>query len=106
MLPAWRRSEINAVVSGSPFGFGQIETDEQFSAEARLAGRTGPIEWLAGGFLFDDDIRFINPTNLSSSLSFADQNYATRSRAIFGNAMFHLTPRLRLRWRHPFYQGP
>ena len=96
VLPSWRRSDIDAVVSGAPFGYRQIETDEQTSLETRLSGRTGPVEWLTGAFLFNDDIAFLNPNNFSSSLSFGDSNYSTRSWALFGNATVHLGAGMRL----------
>lgn len=96
LLPAWRRSDINAVVPGAPFGFRQIETDEQFSAEARLAGSNKHVDWLAGLFVFDDEIYLTNPNTFSSSHSFSNQAYQTRSRAIFGNVMFNLNSDIRL----------
>ena len=96
VLPAWRHSNIDAIVSGAPFGYRQIEKDGQSSVEMRLAGRTDKVEWLVGAFLFNDDIDSINPNNFSSSLFFGKSNYATQSRALFGNATVHLGARLRI----------
>lgn len=102
LIPAWRKSKIDAIVSGSPFGYGQLEEDEQTSVEARLAGRQGRFEWLAGAFLFDESIDADTTTNLASSLSVTTALYETRSRALFGNATFHVSRALRisggLRW--------
>ena len=95
-LPAWRRSEIDAVVSGSPFGFRQIETNEQFSLEARLAGRAGPVEWIAGTYLFDDETALANPNSFSTSYSFSKQDYETRSRAVFAHFVFSLGAGMRV----------
>lgn len=96
VLPAWRHSNIDAVVSGAPFGYRQIETDGQTSIEARLASRTGRVEWLMGTLLFDDHIAFINPNNFSSAFSFGTSNYTTRSQALFGSATVHLGAGLRI----------
>lgn len=96
LIPAWRRASIDAVVSGSPFGYRQLEEDEQTSVEARLTGKTGLLEWLVGGFVFDESIDADTATNLSSSLVLSQQNYETRSRALFGNGTLHVLNSLRL----------
>lgn len=96
VIPAWRRVSIDAIVSGAPFGFNQLEEDEQASLEARLTGRIRSLEWLAGGFLFDETIDSDVTTNLSSSLIFTRQDFGTRSTAAFGNLSWHASPTLRL----------
>lgn len=96
LLPAWRRGDIDAVVSGAPFGYRQIETNEQASVEARLAGRTGPIDWLLGTLYFNEDIALRNSQNFSASHNFQIQDYATRSAALFGNVTWHVGDTFRL----------
>jgi iron complex outermembrane recepter protein len=96
VIPAWRRTEIDAIVSGSPFGYRQRDTYDQASLEARLGGRQGAVEWLAGAFLFREEIEASTATNLSASLILSDQRFHTRSVALFGNATLHATARLRL----------
>ena len=102
VIPAWRRASIDAIVSGSPFGFQQRERDEQASVEARLAGRNGPLDWLAGTFLFDESIKNDTLVNLSSILAQSKQRYDTFSRALFGTVSVDLSDGLRfgggLRW--------
>jgi iron complex outermembrane recepter protein len=95
ILPAWRKSQIDAIVSGSPFGYRQNEVYDQTSLEARLIGNHGVIEWLAGTFLFHEKIEADTATNLSTSLIISHQNFRTRSFALFGNATLHATDRLR-----------
>lgn len=106
ILPAWRRSTIDSIVSGSPFGYGQLEEDEQTSLEARLTGRNGSLEWLAGAFLFDETIDSDVATNLSSSHLLTSQDFGTRSSAGFGNVTIHASPTLRLsgglRWTRDY----
>lgn len=96
VIPAWRKLSIDAIVSGSPFGFRQVDDYEQASLEARLTGRRGPLEWLAGAFLFDEVVDSEVGTNLSASLILNEQNFETRSRAVFGNFIVHASPALRL----------
>jgi iron complex outermembrane receptor protein len=96
VIPAWRRDSIDAIVSGSPFGYGQAERHEQASLEARLAGGRGRLDWLLGTFLFNEKIDSDTMTNLSSFLVQSDQQYRTFSGALFGNATFHASSRFRL----------
>ncbi len=96
VIPAWRKASIDAIVSGSPFGYRQLERNEQASLEARLAGRRGPLGWLAGAFLFDESIDSDTMTNLSSLLVQSTQQYDTFSQALFGNLTLHASSRLRL----------
>lgn len=96
VIPAWREARIDAIVSGSPFGYRQLEAHEQTSLEARLAGRRGAVEWLAGAFLFDEEVDSDTTTNLSSALIQAEQRYWTSSRALFGNLTLHASRRTRL----------
>ena len=96
LIPAWRRSDLNAVVSGSPFGYRQRELNEQASLETRLTGTRGRLDWLLGSLLFDDRIDSDTMTNLSSFLTQSTQHYRTFSAAFFGNSTLHLGDRLRL----------
>ncbi|HYI42044.1 MAG TPA: TonB-dependent receptor, partial [Sphingomicrobium sp.] len=96
VIPAWRKGVVDAIVSGSPFGFDQAETTDQTSVEARLAGRRGAFDWLAGAFLIDDSIDTDTATSLSTSLVLQDSLYRTRSRAVFGNVTFHASAATRL----------
>ena len=96
VIPAWRRASVDAVVSGSPFGYGQIERDEQASLEARLAGSRGRVDWLVGSLLFRDTIDSETMTDLSSVLVQSTQHYRTFSDALFSNVTVHATRRLRL----------
>ena len=96
VIPAWRRTSIDAIVAGAPFGYRQLEHDEQASVEARLAGSQGRVDWLAGTLLFKDRIDSDTVTNLSSALVQAAQRYRTFSAALFGNLTVHASSRFRL----------
>lgn len=96
VIPAWRRNEFDQVLAGAPFGYGYREDADQRSVEARLAGTTGPVDWLVGGLIFDEDIRARYATNLSTQLANSDSRYGTRSRALFANGTVTIAPGLRL----------
>ena len=102
VIPAWRKSSLHATVSGAPFGYLQDERNEQASVEARLSGRAGPLDWLAGSFLFDESLDSTTMTNLSSALARSEQRYRTFSKAFFANVTLHASQRIRvgggLRW--------
>ncbi|WP_205478891.1 TonB-dependent receptor [Sphingomonas arenae] len=104
VIPAWRRSVIDAVMASSPFGFEQDEKSRQTSLEARLTGRTGRLSWLTGAFLMNERLNVGGITNLSTSLNYSDEQYRTRSRALFGTLTVDITSALRLsgglRWTH------
>ena len=96
IIPAWRKSTIDAVVSGSPFGYLQQDRNEQASLEARVAGSRGRIDWFAGSLVFDEIIDSHTVTDLSSFLVGLDQHYRTLSGALFGNVTVHAASRFRL----------
>lgn len=104
IIPAWRRSTIDAVMASSPFGFEQDEDSRQTSLEARLTGRVGRLSWLAGSFLMNERLHVGGITNLSTSLLYSDERYQNRSRALFGTFSLDVTSTLRLagglRWNH------
>ena len=96
VIPAWRRADFDGTMASAPFGFHQREKDLQTSVEARLSGRAGSAEWLAGAFLFDERIESDMATNLSSALALSQQTYELWSRALFGHVTAHLSRGLRL----------
>ncbi|MGX7950959.1 TonB-dependent receptor [Tsuneonella sp. HG249] len=96
VLPAWRRNDFDQIAAGAPFGYLFQEHDDQLSIEARLTGSAGPLKWLAGGLLSDENIRARYTTNFSTQLGISDTRYATRSRALFANGTLSLVSGLRL----------
>lgn len=96
VIPAWRGSDIDAEVSGSPFGYLQKERDRQSSLEVRLANSAGQFDWLAGTFLFHESIDADTMTNLSSALIHSVQAFHTSSEAVFASLTFHANDRIRL----------
>jgi len=97
VIPAYRRSELDNQFNGPPFR-GALNRDkaEQFSVETRLSGNAGALEWLLGGYYFDESVKGVNSYNQFATVSFQNFETSTQSLAIFGRASFSVTDDLRL----------
>jgi iron complex outermembrane receptor protein len=97
ILPAWRYADLDYVSTAGGFGFAQVETDEQFSLEVRLAGnRVGPVDYILGGYYYHETIDLNSTANFSASTNFTESHFRTRSLAPFGRLTLHLNDALRL----------
>lgn len=97
VIPAYRRSELDNQFNGPPFKAAiNSDTAEQYSLEARLSGDIGQVEWLLGGYWFDETVKGVNSFNQFSTTTFNSFDSHTESLAIFGRATFHVTDDLRL----------
>ncbi|NIJ06758.1 iron complex outermembrane receptor protein [Sphingomonas vulcanisoli] len=98
VIPAYRRSDLDFVFNGPSFRSSHnVEKDQQFSTEARLQGkRIGPVDWLVGGYYFDETVRGQYAINQYQIISFQNFTSKTKSYAGFGRLTLHLSDRLRL----------
>ncbi len=97
IIPAWRYASLNYLAEAASFPYRNREKDEQFSIEARFAGtRIGPIDYIVGGYFYDDSIRARTALNLSAAQNFLVQRFDNRSFAPFGRVTAHVSDRLRL----------
>lgn len=98
IIPAYRHSSINNLFNGPAFRGGLIdEDDDQFTVEARFAGkRAGPIDWLIGGFYYDESIRGRYTFSQYTVQAYQTFKTGTTSHAAFGRVTAHLGERLRL----------
>jgi iron complex outermembrane receptor protein len=97
VLPAWRYAALDYLTGAAGFIYKEREKDEQYSLEARFAGkRIGMFDYTIGGYYFDERIDANTRLTLSSALSLLDPVYRTRSAAAFGRVTAHLSERLRL----------
>ena len=97
VIPAYRRSELDNQFNGPPFK-AAINQDvaEQYSFEARLSGEAGPIDWILGGYYFDERVRgqgTFNQFSTTANITFDSQ---IESLAFFGRGTFNVTDDLRL----------
>jgi iron complex outermembrane receptor protein len=97
VIPAYRRSELDNQFNGPPFK-GAINQDlaQQYSLESRLSGSTGPVDWLVGGFWFDEEVEGQNSFNQFGTVSHNSFLSKTDSLAFFGQATFNITDRFRM----------
>jgi iron complex outermembrane recepter protein len=96
VMASWRRTDQDNSAVPTAFTIASDETDKQFSAEARLSGSVGPVDWLVGGFYFRETVDAIYGIN-QNLIGVAQNLYAVnKSSAGFGRLTFNMTDQLRL----------
>ena len=98
VIPAYRENTIDLLFNNPGFQAGiNQENHQQASLEARLSTTTGPVDWIFGGFYFDekvDGIAVFNQYTLQSTQQINDSS--TESTALFVRAKYNLSDDLRL----------
>ncbi|WCT79882.1 TonB-dependent receptor [Novosphingobium humi] len=96
VIPAWRKTDLNFQSYASSFLIRDVEKSRQGSVEARLANRSGPVNWVAGAYWFDEHVdaqqRYDQGSNGLQINSLLD----TRSLAAFGQATVTVAPSFRV----------
>ncbi|UVO51046.1 TonB-dependent receptor [Sphingomonas sp. SUN019] len=88
---AYRESFIHSLSTTSNFrGFRQDEGNDQTTIEARLAGKAGPVDYLIGAFLFDENIDSKAAINQLTVLPIQTYKTGTNSKAVFGKLGLHV----------------
>ncbi len=97
-IPAFRDARLNVRFNGPAFNGGRSrEHDEQFSTELRLDGkRVGPIDWLIGGYYFDESIKVTYNFAQYQVNPFQKYTTGTKSSAVFGRLVANLSDQFRL----------
>ena len=95
---AYRQSKIDSLSTTSNFrGFFIDEKTDQTTLEARFAGKLGnKLDYLVGGFYFDENIDNASAINQLTTLPFQTYQTGTKSKAVFGRLAFHATDTLTL----------
>jgi iron complex outermembrane receptor protein len=95
---AYREADIDSLSTTSNFrAFIIDEHSQQGSVEARFAGNIGEVvDYLVGGFFFDEDIDNRTVINQITSAPFQNYKTGTNSKAAFGRLAFHITDTLTL----------
>ncbi|MEG3178868.1 TonB-dependent receptor [Sphingomonas sp. RB3P16] len=95
VLPAYRKTDLDFLNYSSGFLIDVTEKSSQMSLETRLAGHTGGLNWVVGGYDFSERVnanqRFDQGSNGTRILS----RLQTESYAFFGQATYSLTDKLR-----------
>ena len=94
---AYRKGDIET--DSTSAGFRDFITDEanhQYTGEARFAGNAGQLDYVVGGYYFDEDIKDHLAINQLDLTPFQDYDTGTKSKAGFGQLAFHVTPTVTL----------
>lgn len=85
---------------GPGFRYQPVEHSDQWSAELRLAGEAGIVNWVAGLYAFDDDQDFtywVDQGFLFNQTGVDVDSLKNDSQAVFGELTFALSERARLK---------
>ena len=94
---AYREADVNTLSNAASFrDYITDEHDQQYSVEARFAGKAGPVDYLVGGYYFNELIRAHAAINQLTLSVFQDYVTGTDSKAAFGRLAFHVTPTITL----------
>ncbi|WP_408590948.1 TonB-dependent receptor [Novosphingobium sp.] len=97
VIPAYRQSSDHSLFYGPAFNTAKTnEKVNQFSLEARLAGKAGIVDYVVGAFLFNEKIKAQNEYNQEFVLPIQDYRHTTDSYALFGQLTGHVADRFRL----------
>jgi len=96
VLPAYRRSTLDNLITPGMNGAGTTELDEQFSLEARYAGSVGPVDFVIGAFYFKEDVATTTYFSQFTVVPYQDLTNSTKSYAGFGKLTWHATDNLSL----------
>ena len=97
VLPAYRESTDHTLFYGPAFNTANTnEKVNQTSLEARLAGKIGMVDYVVGGFYFNEKIKANNQYNQEFVLPIQAYEHKTNSYAAFGQLTAHLDDRVRL----------
>lgn len=81
--PSFRRSSLDAVAPGAPFGYRHLEEHRQSGIEAQLSGGGGALTWLVGGVVSGERVDVGNRLTFDNQAQFQDETYLTRSQSAF-----------------------
>lgn len=97
VLPAYRESSGFSYFTGPAFNTAYAkETDKQFSLETRLAGAAGAVDYVVGGFYFNEKVKNESEYNQEFVLPIQHYDHKTESWAAFGQLTAHLGDKFRL----------
>ena len=97
LLPAYRRTDKDNLVTSAGFIIGDSQPSEQYSVEARLVSNPGgPIDYIFGAYYFSERISDLQSASTQGAASFTNSDYQTHSPAGYGRLTWHVTDRLRL----------
>jgi iron complex outermembrane recepter protein len=95
VLGSYRSHKSFIVTYGTNFRFSEVYDGHATSLEARLAGSNDVLDWLVGGYYFDNPyFSELDPTQNTTVLA-VQFDQTIRSKAAFGQVTVKLTPEFR-----------
>jgi iron complex outermembrane receptor protein len=96
VIPAYRKTDLDFVSYASSFLIDVTENSEQMSLETRLSNKSGPLNWVVGGYYFSEHILADQFFNQASNGTRIKSRLGTDSYAFFGQGTWSLTDTFRL----------
>lgn len=97
VIPAYRKAKGDTRWYGPSFNTGMNDDNiDQYSLETRLAGDTGPVDYVVGAFYFNEKIDAIGQFNQEFVQPFMDYTLKTESIAAFGQLTYNVSDDFRL----------
>lgn len=97
VIPAWRHADLDYLADAAAFTYKDLESDDQYSLEARFAGkRLGIFDYTVGAYYYDETIKENVSLSISNTGNYIDQKLGTKSYAGFGRLVANVTDRFRL----------
>jgi len=96
VIPAYRDTDLDFVSYASSFLIDVTEKSKQKSLEVRLANSIDKLNWVIGGYAFDESVKANQFFDQASNGTVINSDLHTKSFAAFGQATYSLTDKFRL----------
>ena len=96
VIPAYRKTDLDFVSYASSFLIDVTENSDQMSLETRLSNKSGPLNWVLGGYYFTEHVTAKQFFDQGSNGTRINSRLGTDSYAFFGQGTYSLTDTLRL----------
>lgn len=97
VIPAYRQSKDRSLFYGPGFNTANTNEDiKQYSLEARLSGSAGMLDYVLGGYYFNEKIHANNEYNQEFVLPIQLYDHKAESAAVFGQLTAHVGDKFRL----------
>ncbi len=96
VLPAWRHANKNNLSTDSAGAVGDVQSQNQYSVEARLVSNRGKLfDYILGAYYFSERINDDTHTGSGVQNGYTQSQYDTHSPAFYGRLTLHATDWLR-----------
>jgi iron complex outermembrane receptor protein len=96
VIPAYRKTDLDFLGYASSFLIDITENSDQMSLETRLSNKSGPLNWVLGGYYFTEQVTANQFFDQASNGTRINSRLNTDSYAFFGQGTWSLTDTFRL----------